>query len=100
MKCCIQPPCQHTNHPTPLSIQGGPSDPPNPTPDPPPSTLSCGLMSAIPQLPAATLAPPSGSSMPWTMPSTSIATSPSTTLVHTTAVSTLAQAILPSHGSL
>src|SRR5258708_8939773 len=56
MKHHIQPPCQHANCPTP-SVQGGPSDPPNPTPHPPPSSSSHGMMSATPQALATTPTP-------------------------------------------
>src|SRR5260221_4475550 len=70
MKHCIRPPCQHANCPTP-SVQGGPSNPLTSTPHPPPSSLSCGMMSTTPWAPATTPTL-SGSSMPQTVLHTSI----------------------------
>src|SRR5258707_749624 len=75
------------NCPTP-SVQGGPSDPLNPTPRLLPSSSSRGTMSATPRAPATTPTP-SSSSTPRTVPHTSVASTPTPTPMQTTSVPTV-----------
>src|SRR5258708_2096933 len=94
VKCRIRPPRQRVNCPTP-SVQGGPSDPPNPTPCLPPSPPSHGMTHATPRAPATTPTP-SSSSIPRTAPHTSIASTPTPTPMQMTSVPT----VLPSVSSM
>src|SRR5258707_2119629 len=87
VKCHIQPPCQCANCPTP-SVQTGPSDPPNPTPHPLPSSLSHRSTSTTPQA-LATTPTLSSSSTPWTVLCTSIVSTPTPTLMQTMLVPTV-----------
>src|SRR5258705_10600331 len=86
------------NCPTP-SVQGGPSNPPNPTPRLPPSSSSHGTMSTTPWA-LATMPTPSGSSTPRTALCTSVVSTPTPTPMQMTSVPTVVPLVSSTPGGL